>query len=311
MLVLETALKKNFAQVSVEVVDHPDLTQDPFFLASSGIGGDPAIIEYGNDKYLIPLVDRSKVYDLVPAIREIESYKLKDFYACGAGAGPFEWLGQNCEGIYNLKVFQNGSIDNESHVVRTTSTGIEVVKVANNETRAALLGNIFLSEGKAGKVLKVTAKVRTGEENFISAMRKGLTENYSDGRIVGLGGAFVMKTGKAHVHVMDEFSQTPINTDEDLDNWLTFHEISAPIIALGNFVSQQSDFELRFQHFHCYSKHNEGGHYHYDTTPETVEYEGYFNVAERIILIDKSAVMATTPTLLIILLSALAAQLFH
>lgn len=275
------------------MVDNPNLREPPFSLVSSGIGGDPLIIEYGNDDYLLPLVDRSKVYDMVPIIRKIDSYKEKDFFACGAGAGAFELINQNCEGIFNLKVYSNGSMENEGHVVRTKGSGMEVLKVPTNETRASLLGNFFVTEGKAGKVLKVLAKNRTGEENFISAMRLALTEKYSE-EVVGLGGAFVMKQGRAHVHVMDDFSLTPIDTSENLDelnNWLTFHEISAPFVALGNFVSSQlpDDFKLRFHHFHCYSDHNEGGHYHYDTTPEAAEYEGYFNVAERIILVDKNS----------------------
>lgn len=288
-VVLHEALLKNFADVTVSVVDNPDLTLEPFNLASPGIGGDAAIIEYGNDDYLLPLVDKSKVYDLIPTVRQISSYKEKEFFACGAGAGPFEAIDQNCEGIFNLKVFANDTIVNEGHIVRTKGSGIEVLKLENGETRAALLGNIFLSEGKPGKVLKVTASKRTGEENFISAMRVGLSEKYSDGQVVGLGGAFVMKTGKARVHVMSDFSKTPINSDEELNSWLTWHEIPAPFVALGDFVSHQTDFKLRFQHFHCYSKGNWGGHYHHDTTPDTVEYEGYFNVAERIILVDKNS----------------------
>ncbi len=97
-----------------------------------------------------------------------------------------------------------------------------------------------------------------------------------------------MKTGSAYVHVMDEFSETPIHTTAELNNWLTFHRIQGPLIALGDFVSQETDFKLRLQHFHCYSKHNQGGHYHHDTTPDIVEYEGYFNVVNRIIIVDKN-----------------------
>lgn len=285
---------------------------EPFYLASSGIGGDATIIEYGNDDYLIPLVDKSKVYDLIPTIREIESYKEKDFFACGAGDGPFQWKNQNCEGIYNMKVYQNGTIENESHIVQTTAnrTGIEVLKVPQNETRAALLGNVFLTEGKAGKVLKVVVRNRTGEENFISSMRTGLTKHYSDGQVVGLGGVFVMKAGAAKIHVMDGFSATPIYTTEQLNNWLTFHEMPAPLIALGNFVSQETDFKLRFQHFHCFSKHNHGGHYHEDTTPDIVEYEGYFNVAERIILIDKNFAISMSAKLAVVLISSIIVKLF-
>lgn len=291
--------------MTVDVVDSPNLTEEPFYLASEGISGDPLIIEYGNDDYLLPLVDRAKVYDLIPTIRQISSYKEKDFFAGGAGAGPFDWLQQNSEGIYNLMVYRNGSIDNESHVVRTIGDGIEVLKVPHNVTRAALLGNIFLSEGKPGKVLKVVARNRTGPENFISAMRTGLTDNYSQDQVVGLGGAFVMKNGTAYVHVMDEFSETPIHTAFELNDWLTFHRIQGPIIALGNFVSQETDFKLRLQHFHCYSKHNHGGHYHYDTTPDIVEYEGYFNVVDRIIIVDKNS--AITPHVLSVVIVTLSA----
>lgn len=309
--VLENALHKNFDFATVEVVDCPNLQEAPFYLASSGIGGDPLIFEYGNDGYLLPFVDKTKVYDLIPTIRQIPSYKQKDFYACGAGAGPFDWLQQNSEGIYNVRVYQNGSIDNEGHVVRTVGNGMEVLKVPNNETRAALLGNIFLTEGSTGKVLKIVARNRTGEENFISAMRKGLTDHYSQDQIVGLGGAFVMKQGTAHVHVMDDFSKTAIHTTEELNNWLTFHDIEGPLIALGDFVSQETDFKLRLQHFHCYSNHNQGGHYHYDTTPESVEYEGYFNVVDRILIVDKNSAMSTAFSIVAVILGISIATLFN
>lgn len=47
------------------------------------------------------------------------------------------------------------------------------------------------------------------------------------------------------------------------------------------------DLDLRMEHFHCYSNHGDGGHYHYDTTPNEVEYRGYFNIAEYMFRIDK------------------------
>jgi len=44
---------------------------------------------------------------------------------------------------------------------------------------------------------------------------------------------------------------------------------------------------LRIDHTHCFSQHGQGGHYHYDVTPETVEYEGYFTLAEKVYRVDK------------------------
>ena len=50
--------------------------------------------------------------------------------------------------------------------------------------------------------------------------------------------------------------------------------MTASLIGLGTFVTQSKD----------------------DTTPDIVEYEGYFVVAERIIRIDKSSAFANHPT---------------
>jgi hypothetical protein len=43
------------------------------------------------------------------------------------------------------------------------------------------------------------------------------------------------------------------------------------------------------EHTHCFSAHGQGGHYHYDTTPANVEYEGYFSLAETVYHIDPPA----------------------
>lgn len=37
-----------------------------------------------------------------------------------------------------------------------------------------------------------------------------------------------------------------------------------------------------------YTDCGEGGHYHYDTEPETIKYTGYFSVAKQLIKIDQT-----------------------
>ena len=180
---------------------------------------------------------------------------------------------------------------NETHSAKVNPDGsMELHKVPSTETRTALLGNVFLCEGKPGQVLKVVCKTRIGSENFISAVRNTLAEYYTDDKTVGLGGVFLLKNGKANQHVMDDFSKTPITTEEELNNWLKFYEMPAPLIAVGTLVTNEADLDLRLQHFHSFSTHGKGGHYHYDVTPETVEYEGYFNVGARIVRVDKPTV---------------------
>lgn len=103
----------------------------------------------------------------------------------------------------------------------------------------------------------------------------------------GIGGIFLLKNGKVHQHVMRDFSKTPIHTEEDVNNWLKFYEMPAELVAFGTFVTGEFGLDLRLTHFHSISQSNWGGHYHYDTTPDTVEYEAYFNIGERIVRIDR------------------------
>lgn len=121
-----------------------------------------------------------------------------------------------------------------------------------------------------------------------------MAEYFTDEKTIGLGGVFLLKEGKAKQHVMDQFSEKPIKTEEELNDWLTFHEMRSPLVAVGTMVTNEADLDLRLQHFHSFSKHNEGGHYHYDVSPDTVEYEGYFNVGHRIVRIDKPEVSSAS-----------------
>lgn len=52
-----------------------------------------------------------------------------------------------------------------------------------------------------------------------------------------MGGTFLIKEGKAKQHIMPDFSTTPINSDDEVNQWLKFYDMSAPLIAVGTFVS--------------------------------------------------------------------------
>lgn len=286
--VLAAGLTSNFETVNVEVVDCPNLTEGPFHLAGQGLNGSPTLLELGGPPYLLPHVDYTKLYDLVSISQRALQSTSKEILAIGAGAGPYPFVESNCEGMFNLRVTSKGQIISESHLAQTTPDRKRVLlkKIPNTETRCALLGNIFISEGKPGKVLKVNCKKRIGSKDFIASIRTSLEQHYGD-RTVGLGGVFLLKNGKAKQHVMSPFSETAIYTEEELNTWLNFFDMSATLIAVGTLVTNECDLDLRLQHFHSFSRHGEGGHYHIDTTPDVVEYEGYFNVGEKIVRVDK------------------------
>uniref|UniRef100_A0A8C5EER3 DUF1907 domain-containing protein n=1 Tax=Gouania willdenowi TaxID=441366 RepID=A0A8C5EER3_GOUWI len=150
-----------------------------------------------------------------------------------------------------------------------------------------LLGNLFACEGKPGKVIEVRAKKRTGNQSLVTALRTTLEGCYPD-KSLALGGTFVIQKGKAKIHIMPrEFSVCPLNTNDDVNKWLQHFEVSAPLICQSVLVSRDPGLDLRVEHTHCFSHHGEGGHYYIDTTPDSVEYVGYFLPAEFVYRIDR------------------------
>lgn len=101
-----------------------------------------------------------------------------------------------------------------------------------------------------------------------------------------MGGVFLLKSGRVKLHVMPDFSTSPLCSDDDVNQWLQYFEAAAPLICLTTFHSVDLGQDLRMEHTHCFSGHGDGGHYHYDTTPDQVNYEGYFNVARTLFRID-------------------------
>ncbi|XP_015599119.1 ester hydrolase C11orf54 homolog isoform X2 [Cephus cinctus] len=283
--VLKQALPNNFAEVAVEVVDCPDLTKQPFTLAAPGLGGKQKLIEIGGPPYLLPLVQREKIYDVQSLLKRLNYGDIA--LLIGAGAGPWPYLNCNCELVMNLAIAPSG-LKNETRIGSVNKQANCCVQqtLPEKETRLALLANIYVSEGKPGKVLKVHVKKRIGQDDFIASIRKAVRSYYKD-KLVGLGGTFLLKEGKAKQHVMSDFSTEPLNSDEALNDWLYFFDMSAPLIAVGTMVTDEAGMDLRVQHFHSFSHHGEAGHYHIDTTPDVAEYLGYFNVGEALYRVDQ------------------------
>ncbi|CAK9813232.1 Ester hydrolase C11orf54 homolog [Anthophora quadrimaculata] len=282
--VLREGLAKNFVEVQVEVVDCPDLTQQPFTLAAPGLNGKPALLEIGGPSYLLPVVQKNKLYDIKQLLNHLQ---YGDSFVVGAGAGPWPHINSNCELMMNMTI-SSSNVQNGTRIASVNKENGNCVlqNLPTSETRFALLANLFATQGKPGKVLKVYAKKRTGNNDFIASMQKAIAEHYQN-NLVGLGGTFLMRDGKIKQHVMADFSATPLNTETQLNNWLNFFNMSTPLVAVGTFVSSESDLDLRVQHFHSFSHHGEGGHYHIDTTPETIEYLGYFNVGTTLYRVDQ------------------------
>ena len=107
---LEEGLRANFKDASVQVVTCPDLTQSPWCLASKGLSGNTRVLDIGGVPYLMPLVQRDKLYDMKQYPELTSGDKSCEGLVIGAGAGPWPYINRNAEMMPNLFVKKDKSI---------------------------------------------------------------------------------------------------------------------------------------------------------------------------------------------------------
>lgn len=82
---------------------------------------------------------------------------------------------------------QNGVTNGTRYAFVNKSDGkcvLHRVGVNEDEMTFALMANLYVCEGKPGRVIKVCAKKRTGKLDFIACMQKALESRYKD-KLVG------------------------------------------------------------------------------------------------------------------------------
>lgn len=168
------------------------------------------------------------------------------------------------------------------------------------------LCNVYGSLGLPGVVIHVMCKVRVGSLNLITCLRQAVERVYGTAdRPVGVGGVFRITNGIIKSHVMPNFPSKDLLSQADVDAWLKYYHVGPitwadPLICMSIFQgSDLSGWDLRLEHTHFFQKVRlgvrgvdggaigHGGHYHYDLTPETIEYEGYFLPAQYLYRIDQ------------------------
>jgi hypothetical protein len=123
------------------------------------------------------------------------------------------------------------------------------------------------------------------ENNFISVIRRSLKQ-YSK-EPMALGGIFRVEKGTVKAHIMPDFVNEDLTTKEQVEQWLKFYDMQAPLNCLSVLLTEDIDNAgFRLEHSHFFSDHGQAGHYHYDITPKEVHYHGYFIVCEEAIIVD-------------------------
>uniref|UniRef100_A0A914WRD9 F-box domain-containing protein n=2 Tax=Plectus sambesii TaxID=2011161 RepID=A0A914WRD9_9BILA len=280
--VLQPALSANFAVAEVSAIDCPDLSTAPFNLMASGLTGSVRIGEVGGVGNILPVTNKHKAFNLK---KIAETCELPEAFLIGPGAGPWPVVGCCCEMVANCS-FAEGQSRVGTKIAKIVPETGEYAQEPISSTDFSLMANLLISEGLPGQVLRVYAKQRTGETNFPNCLRQALADHYGK-ETVSLGGVFLLKSGKAKLHVMPDFPAVQMANDKEVSEWLKYFEMAAPIVFASVFHSHDPGFSLRPEHTHGFSEHGDAGHYHHDTTPDEVEYEGYFVPAETIYRIDQ------------------------
>ncbi|XP_051174438.1 ester hydrolase C11orf54 homolog [Leptopilina boulardi] len=289
--VLYEALVKNFAQVSVEIVDSPDLRKSPFNLKAEGFCGKTTAAHVGGLDNMFPFPKLEKLYDVKTIAKRLEfnnNNNNNETFVIGASFGPWPFIKTKSKLTYNMIL--DGKIESAGSIItflkdEKNSEKFIYQNLPANETRFGLAANLLFSHGKMGKTLRIHVKKRLGQDEFVIAMQKALAKRYPD-KIVVLGGVFVVIEGKVMIQLPRDYSEKPVNIYAKDSSWFVTYEAKSPLTQVGTFQSINSDAEVNYL-FHTFSDHKEGGHYIQDTTPEIVEYLAFFTPVENLFRIDK------------------------
>jgi hypothetical protein len=216
-------------------------------------------------------------------------------YALGAGSGAMSCLDGHCG---ELIINENLITSESKSIIARVGINKECIAEKYTARKHGGLGNVFYTDGVKGKVIKIKIRGRSGEQGSLpQAMRKALKDNLKieNNEHLALAGVFRILNGKIRSHVQPDYSDIKHEYYDPkqmkcVKDFLQFYEPIGPELqgysVLWTGDPTGGDLNLResgeHTHFHSYTKQNIAGHYHFDVTPEEIEYEGYFNTAEEV-----------------------------
>jgi hypothetical protein len=292
---LQNGLSKNFKEVNVSVVDCPNLKD--WGCPAEGMSGNQKITDVGGEPYMHDKKYIGAEFDFKEVGKQIGS---EQSYAFGAGSGAMSCLDGHCGEL----IINDNFITKESKsVIAMVGKNKECVAKEYTASKHGGLGNVFYTDGKKGKVIKIHIKGRSGEEGSLTqAMRSSLTENLQikeKNEHIGLAGVFRVLKGKIKSHVQPDYADIKHEYYDPkqmkcVKDFLQFYQPVGPELqcygVLWTGDPTGGDLHLResgeHTHFHSYENKQEAGHYHCDVTPDEIEYECYFNTANEIYRIN-------------------------
>ncbi|WKY12696.1 hypothetical protein Q1695_003918 [Nippostrongylus brasiliensis] len=254
--VIQAALEGNFKAVVTDVRQCPDLSADPFHMTSTGFGRKLVIADVGGPGNLFPDLQKEKEFDLKDICSSCDA---PSSFVFGPGAGPWKIVGRCCEMVADAN-FASSKVATKIASIPPEHNPPYKMSVIDS-SKFSLMANLAISgEPGPAEVIHVKCSVRTGKENFPEAIRKGLAKHFGE-KTVSIAGIFIMQKGEAKLHVMPDFPCCPFKSEDEIDKWLQFFTMKAPLVCASVFHSHDPGHKLRMEHTHCYSNHGDAGQY--------------------------------------------------
>lgn len=286
---IRTGLQSHFETVDVTVAGSPNL--DAFAVATPGIGGRTALIEFGGEPYAHNPFYRGKNVDVLTML---EASGMPDAKVFGAAMADMAAIGGNSgEMISNMD--PDGR--NFSRVARV-GTERQCIVAPYPSTVCGPIANLFVSQGQETDLIAVDVKRRVGDQiSLTQCVRESLMSLVSGDEHIGLGGVVELVTGKVRSHVMPNYDclvegYYDVEKEQVVKDFLQFYEHMGPDLLLfcalwtGDPSGGRLNLRPSGEHTHFYHRDDaaqQAGHYHGDVTPDEVHYRGYFNVAQEVI----------------------------
>ncbi|XP_018306474.1 ester hydrolase C11orf54 homolog [Mycetomoellerius zeteki] len=255
--VLHYGMQPLFHEVNVDVVSCPCLTGPPYNLAGVGLCGNASVVKYDSEN--------SEGWNhRTKNIRDILTTSCRDSFIIGSTYATKPYMPYYGHLIVNATYRAPNDIRNESRI-------------------------IFANKGDG----------QTKIEKLTNSDHMIFTDKGTFFVCEALGGVLRMKNGRVACNVMWDEYEEPMPLFDDFVKQLQCPEIDleSDMVAVGTILNEKpqllTDQEQRYglnlynrSEFHCFSNYEAGGQFISDTTPDTTEYEGYFNVAEQMNLIE-------------------------
>jgi len=287
---LQVGLSQNYKIINLEIVDCPNLKN--WGCPAEGLSGNQKIIDVGGEPYMHDKRYIGAEFNYEEIAKLIGSEKS---YALGAGSGAMSCLEGHCGELIiddNLITKENKSI------IAKVGKNKECITEKYNGRKHGGLGNIFYSDGKKDKVLKINIKGRSGKQGSLpQAIRAALINqlNLKNNNHIALGGIFRILKGQIRAHVQPDYEEIKHEYyDPKLmkctKDFLQFYEPVGPnlqcysVLWTGDPTEGKLNLRESGEHTHFYDFKNKScsGHYHFDVTPDEIQYEGYFNTADTV-----------------------------